>query len=53
MVDAKQWLNGEYGSPIALGCELDKYGELKGLIAECESGGRPRACPIIAALSRE
>lgn len=25
---------------------------LKGLIAECESGGRPRACPIIAALSR-
>ena len=26
---------------------------LKGLIAECEAGKRPRACPIIAALSRQ
>ena len=26
---------------------------LKGLIAECESGKRPQACPIIRALSRE
>ncbi len=26
---------------------------LKGLIGECESGGRPRACPIITALSGE
>jgi len=25
---------------------------LKGLIAECDSGKRPRACPIIATLSR-
>jgi 5-methylthioadenosine/S-adenosylhomocysteine deaminase len=33
LVDAKQYLNGEYGSPLDLGCELDKYGELKGLIA--------------------
>ena len=24
---------------------------LKGLIAECESGKRPRSCPIIATLS--
>jgi len=32
MVDAKQYLNGE-GSPVSLGCEMDKYGELKGLIA--------------------
>jgi 5-methylthioadenosine/S-adenosylhomocysteine deaminase len=32
LVDAKQHLNGE-GSPLDLGCELDKYGELKGLIA--------------------
>jgi cytosine/adenosine deaminase-related metal-dependent hydrolase len=33
MVDAKQYLNGEGSSPIDLGCELDKYGEIKGLIA--------------------
>src|SRR5262249_28504597 len=33
LVDAKQYLNGESGSPLDLGCELDKYGELKGLIA--------------------
>ena len=37
MVDAKQWLNGELDVPgiasVSLGCELDKYGELKGLIA--------------------
>jgi cytosine/adenosine deaminase-related metal-dependent hydrolase len=33
MVDAKQYLNGEAGSPVSVGCELLKYGELKGLIA--------------------
>lgn len=33
MVDAKQYLNGEYSSPVSIGCELNKYGELKGLIA--------------------
>ncbi|MCK6536168.1 MAG: amidohydrolase family protein [Polyangiaceae bacterium] len=33
MVDAKQYLNGEYGSPVNVNCELNKYGELKGLIA--------------------
>ncbi len=33
MVNAKQYLNGEAGSPVDLGCEMDKYGELKGLIA--------------------
>jgi cytosine/adenosine deaminase-related metal-dependent hydrolase len=33
MVDAKQYLNGEYGSPLDLGCEMDKYGELKGLLS--------------------
>lgn len=32
LVDAKQFLNGE-GSPANLGCEMDKYGELKALIA--------------------
>lgn len=32
MVDAKQDLNGESASPY-YGCEMDKYGELKGLIA--------------------
>jgi 5-methylthioadenosine/S-adenosylhomocysteine deaminase len=40
MVDAKQWLNSEIDvtvngvvHSVDLGCELDKYGELKGLIA--------------------
>ena len=33
MVDAKQYLNGESHSPVSIGCELLKYGELKGLIA--------------------
>lgn len=32
LVDAKQYLNGE-GSPQNLGCEMNKYGELKALIA--------------------
>jgi hypothetical protein len=32
MVDCKQYLNGESNSPY-FGCEMDKYGELKGLIA--------------------
>jgi len=33
MIDAKQYINGESGSPVNLNCELNKYGELKGLIA--------------------
>lgn len=33
MVDAKQYLNGEYGSTVNVGCEMNKHGELKGLIA--------------------
>jgi len=33
MVDAKQYLNGEGSSPVDYGCELDKYGELKALVA--------------------
>lgn len=33
MLDAKQYLNGEAGSPVNYGCELDKYGELKALVA--------------------
>jgi cytosine/adenosine deaminase-related metal-dependent hydrolase len=33
MVDAKQYLNGEAGSPVSIGCEMNKYGELKALIA--------------------
>lgn len=33
MLDAKQYLNSEGASPVELSCELDKYGELKGLIA--------------------
>ncbi len=32
MVDAKQYLNGE-GSTWDFGCEMDKFGELKGLVA--------------------
>ena len=49
MVDAKQWLNGQSGSPISLGCELNKYGELKGLIAGTTAivgapGGTAKIC---------
>lgn len=33
MVDAKQYLNGEGSSPVDFGCEMNKYGELKGLVA--------------------
>lgn len=33
LVDAKQYLNGEGGSPFDYGCEMDKYGELKALVA--------------------
>jgi cytosine/adenosine deaminase-related metal-dependent hydrolase len=35
MVDAKQWLNNEAGPTPrpGIGCELDKFGELKGLVA--------------------
>lgn len=32
-VDAKQYLNGEGTSTADLGCEMDKYGELKALLA--------------------
>lgn len=33
MLDAKQYLNGESGSPVNVNCEMNKYGELKGLVA--------------------
>lgn len=33
MLDTKQYLNGEAGSPVNLNCEMLKYGELKGLVA--------------------
>jgi 5-methylthioadenosine/S-adenosylhomocysteine deaminase len=33
LVSAKQYLNGESGSAVDYGCEMDKYAELKGLIA--------------------
>jgi cytosine/adenosine deaminase-related metal-dependent hydrolase len=33
MVNAKQYLNGESGSPVSIGCEMEKYGELKALMA--------------------
>jgi 5-methylthioadenosine/S-adenosylhomocysteine deaminase len=32
MLDAKQFLNSEGNSPMELSCELDKFGELKGLV---------------------
>jgi 5-methylthioadenosine/S-adenosylhomocysteine deaminase len=32
VVDAKQYLNGE-GSPVNVNCEMNKYGELKALVA--------------------
>lgn len=33
VIDAKQYLNKEGGSPVDLRCELDKYAEIKSLIA--------------------
>lgn len=33
VVDAKQYLNSEGTSPVDLRCEIDKYAELKGLVA--------------------
>ncbi len=33
MVDAKQYLNGEMGSPADFGCQMLKHGEMKALIA--------------------
>ena len=33
VVDAKQYLNSEGGSPVDLRCEVDKYAEIKALIA--------------------
>ena len=33
LVGAKQYLNGESGSPVDYSCELEKYGELKALLA--------------------
>lgn len=33
MLDAKQYLNGEGKSDADFGCEMDKWGELKGLVA--------------------
>jgi hypothetical protein len=55
MLDCKQWLNGEGKSPLDFGCEMDKYGELKGLVAGTTAiVGAPnpgnRAC--FASLSR-
>ncbi len=48
LVDAKQYLNGEAGSPVDYGCEMEKYGELKALIAGATSTvsvtGTGRAC---------
>ncbi len=32
MLDAKQYLNSEGNSPVELSCEMDKFGELKGLV---------------------
>jgi cytosine/adenosine deaminase-related metal-dependent hydrolase len=33
LLDAQQYLNGDAPSPVDLRCEIEKYGELKGLIA--------------------
>lgn len=49
MVDTKQYLNGESGSPAELSCEMVKFGEMKGLIAGTTSiqgspGAANRAC---------
>lgn len=49
MLDTKQYLNGESGSPVNVNCEMNKYGELKALVAGTTSvvgAGNPanKAC---------
>ena len=48
MVDAKQYLNSEGTSPVDYGCEMDKYAEVKALIAGTTSmlvaPGTGRSC---------
>jgi 5-methylthioadenosine/S-adenosylhomocysteine deaminase len=48
MVDAKQYLNSEGTSPVDYGCEMDKYAEVKALIAGTTSmlvaPGTARSC---------
>ena len=48
MLDAKQYLNGEGSSPVDIGCEMDKYAEVKALIAGTTSfllaPGLSRSC---------
>jgi hypothetical protein len=48
MVNAKQYLNGEQGSPVDVGCEMDKYGEVKALVGATTSilmaPGTSRSC---------
>ena len=48
LIDAKQYLDGEGASPVNYGCELEKYGELKGLVAgttsTVSSAGTGRSC---------
>ncbi|CAN5903762.1 hypothetical protein BH11MYX3_BH11MYX3_21450 [soil metagenome] len=54
LVDAKQYLNGE-GSPVSLGCEMDKYGELKALIAgttSVQGSANPSDKACFASLAR-
>lgn len=54
MVDAKQYLNGEGTSPVDYGCEMDKYAEIKSLMAGTTSfllaPGLTRSC--FASLTR-
>ncbi len=54
LVDAKQYLNGE-GSTVSLGCEIDKYGELKALIAgttSVQGSANPSDKACFASLAR-
>lgn len=49
LVEAKQYLGGEAGSPVDYRCEADKYGELKALLAGTTSttsyaGSPDRTC---------
>lgn len=49
MLDAKQYLNSEVASPVDLRCEIDKYAEIKALIAGTTSfllagGAQQPAC---------
>ena len=55
LVDAKQYLNGETGGFVSVGCELDKHGELQALVSGTTSvvgAANPQNKACYASLAR-